>query len=157
MGFECHGQMFLAIAFQQLGMTDWNEAIKRNPRTIAAGVLVVIALVLITFASGVIPVFGTGYKSPHSITPENPSVTTAACSGNTIVVSYRGGPNAASLTNISIRVDSMPPRPLDPTIGSKERITPVVTNGMKEHRVIVVSTFTDGEMVIDQDLMLKCP
>ncbi|MCK9632100.1 MAG: hypothetical protein M0R30_10715 [Methanoregula sp.] len=138
-------------------MTDWKDAIKRNLRTVTAGVFVVIVLFLIILVAGVIPEFNNGYKSPHAITPENPSLTTAACSGNAIVVNYRGGPNAASLTGISVWVDAMQPHSLNLTIGSQEMITLVAGSEMKEHRVIVASTFTDGEMVIDQDIKLKCP
>jgi hypothetical protein len=36
-------------------------------------------------------------------------------------------------------------------------ITLVAESEMKEHRVIVTSTFTDGEMIIDQDIKLICP
>ena len=122
-----------------------------------AGICIVIVLVLILLAAGAIPEINNGYKSPHAITPGNPSLTTVACSGNAIVVNYRGGPGATGLTGISVRVDAMQPRSLNLTTGSQEMITPVAGSEMKEHRVIVASTFTDGEMVIDQDVTLKCP
>lgn len=138
-------------------MTGWKDAITRNIRSVAAGTGIVIVLVLILLAAGVLPGSSNGYKSPHAITSENPSLTTVACSGNVIVVDYRGGPNAAGLTNISVWVDTMQQRSLNLTIGSQEMITPVAGSEVKEHRVIVASTFTDGEMVIDQDVTLTCP
>ena len=130
---------------------------KKVIRIIIAGAVVIIVLVSIIFVSGVPPMYGnTGYKSPHTITSENPSLTTVACSGNSIVVHYRGGPNTAMLTNISVSVDGMPRRSLDPTIGS-EMIMPASPGGTAGHRVIVLSEFSDGEMAIDLDTMLKCP